>query len=80
MKKKLLPYSDEKLARILRIDASELSFLGARDEIKKIVKDYNLFSKTERAIEELTVLKAKYQSDQMTANAISNLISYIKLR
>lgn len=79
-KKLRLPYSDEGLARILRIDASELSFLRARDEIKKIVKDYNLFSKTDRAIEELSLLKAKYEKDEMTSSAISHLISYIKLR
>lgn len=75
-----LPYSDERLASLMGIEPSELKFLAARDEIKKIVRDYNLFLNSSVAIAELTQIREKYESDKMVYDAVTKLISYIKLR
>lgn len=75
-----LPYSDERLASLMGIEPSELKFLVARDEIKKIVRDYNLFLNSGVAIVELTQIREKYELDKMVYDAVTKLISYIKLR
>lgn len=75
-----LPYSDERLAKLMGLEPCELTFLSMRDEVKKIVRDYNLFLNSDDAIRELSKIRDRYRSDEMVCDAITNLITCIKLR
>lgn len=75
-----LPYSDEGLSKLIGIEPCEFSFLTMRDEIKNIVRDYNLFFNSDEAIMKLNRLREKYQTDNMVNDAITMLITCIKLR
>lgn len=75
-----LPYSDERLAKIMGLDPNEFMFLPGKEEIKWIVRTYNYALNEERAIIGLTSIMQKYRRDELVQSAIPKLITHIKLR
>ena len=75
-----LPYSDERLTKIMGLDPNEFMFLPGKEEIKRIVRAYNYALNEERAIIGLTSIMQKYRRDELVQSAIPKLITHIKLR
>lgn len=74
-----LPYSDERLASIMEIHPSELKCSPRRDEIKDIVREYNLTLDAGRAVNRLSHIANLYACGEYWVEAIKRLILYIKL-
>lgn len=75
---KMIPTTEKELSAFCNLDEGEFACLSARKQIKKIVREYNLFKDKNWALRELEVLKTEY-SEEMSVNAIMRLIAYLKL-
>ncbi len=76
---KLIPCSSKELSKIIGLNESEFELLPAQKKIKKIIKEYNLFKREDLALKDFELLKVQY-SDEMSSEAITKLVAYIKLR
>lgn len=75
-----LPYSDERLAKIMGLDPSEFMFLPGKEEIKRVVRTYNYTLDEERAIIGLTSIMQRHRRNELVQSSIPKLITHIKLR